>query len=185
MVGSPDAGLSNSLPPKITLLALGIFQFGLLLALEGPMRRALDGLRLWTATVLINSMIMTVYLWHITVMVLIGSVLYLSGGFGLGIEPGTSEWWMTRPVWVGVLIVFLVPTAMALSPLERRSRPADARTPAAALQVVGAVMMCLGIALLAMWGFGGGPKRGLDVAAFVLVIVGAITSGLLSLRRSR
>ncbi len=45
--------------------------------------------------------------------VLIGSVLYLSGGFGLGIEPGTSEWWMTRPVWVGVLIVFLVPTAMA------------------------------------------------------------------------
>ncbi len=185
MVGSPDAGLSNSLPPKITLLALGIFQFGLLLALEGPMRRALDGLRLWTATVLINSMIMTVYLWHITVMVLIGSVLYLSGGFGLGIEPGTSEWWMTRPVWVGVLIVFLVPTAMALSPLERRSRPADARTPAAALQVVGAVMMCLGIALLAMWGFGGGPKRGLDVAAFVLVIVGAVTSGLLSLRRSR
>ena len=185
MVGSPDAGLSNTLPPKITLLALGIFQFGLLLALEGPMRRALDGLRLWTATVLINSMIMTVYLWHITVMVIIGSVLYLSGGFGLGIEPGTSEWWMTRPVWIGVLLVFLLPAALLLSPLERRSRPADAATPAAAVQIIGAVMMCLGIALLAMWGFGGGPKRGLDVAAFVLVIVGAVTSGLLSLRKSR
>ena len=76
MVGSPDPGLSNTLPPKITLLALGAFQFGLLLALESPMRRALDGLRLWTATVLINSMIMTVYLWHITVMVIFGAVLY-------------------------------------------------------------------------------------------------------------
>ena len=39
MVGSPDEGLSNTLPPKITLLALGVFQFGLLLAVEGPMRK--------------------------------------------------------------------------------------------------------------------------------------------------
>ena len=70
------------------------------------MRRALQSLRLWTATVLINSMIMTIYLWHITVMVIIGSVLYLSGGFGFGLEPGTSEWWMTRPIWIGVLLVF-------------------------------------------------------------------------------
>ncbi len=185
MVGSPDEGLSNTLPPKATLLALGLFQFGLLISLESPMRRALNGLRLWTATVLINSMIMTVYLWHITVMVLIGSVMYLFGGFGFSLEPGTPDWWLTRPVWVGVLIVFLVPVALALSPLERRSRPADAKTPAAGIQIVGAVMMCLGIALLAMWGFGGGPKPGLDVAAFILVIVGAVTSGLLSFRKSR
>ncbi|MGB5259355.1 MAG: acyltransferase, partial [Gammaproteobacteria bacterium] len=32
MVGSPDEGLSNSFPPKLTLLILGISQFGLLLA---------------------------------------------------------------------------------------------------------------------------------------------------------
>jgi hypothetical protein len=31
MVGSPDEGLSNTLPPKVTLIALGVFQFGLLL----------------------------------------------------------------------------------------------------------------------------------------------------------
>lgn len=180
MVGSPDAGLSNTLPPKITLLALGLFQFGLLLAFESPMRRALDNLSLWTTTVLINSMIMTVYLWHITVMVIIGSVLYLSGGFGFGLEPGTSEWWATRPIWIGVLLVFLLPVALLLSPLERRSRPADARTPAAASQIIGAVMICLGISLLAMWGFGGGPKPWLDVTALVLVIVGSVVSGVLS-----
>ena len=44
MVGSPDEGLSNTLPPKATLLALALFQFGLLMAIEGPMRKVLGGL---------------------------------------------------------------------------------------------------------------------------------------------
>jgi len=180
MVGSPDEGLSNTLPPKIVLMALGVFQFGLLLSLEGPMRRALSGARLWTATVLINSMIMTVYLWHITVMVIFGAILYLTGGYGLGVEPGTSEWWATRPVWIAVLLVLLLPVALLLSPLERRGRKPGSPVPPAPRQVTGAVMACLGIALLAMWGFGGGPLPGLDIAAFALIIVGAGMSGLLS-----
>ncbi len=179
MVGSPDPGLSNTLPPKITLLALGIFQFGLLLSLESPMRRLLSGLRLWTATVLINSMIMTVYLWHITVMVIFAALLYTAGGFGLALEPGTAEWWWTRPVWIGVLMIILVPTALLLSPLERRGRPADAPVPAAARQIGGALMICLGVALLAMYGYGGGPVQHLDIASFGLIIVGSGISGLL------
>lgn len=185
MVGSPDEGLSNTLPPKITLLALGLFQFGLLLSVESPMRKLLEGQRLWTATVLINSMIMTLYLWHITVMVIVGSVMYLSGGFGFGLEPGTSAWWMTRPIWIGVLLVFLLPVALLLSPLERRGRPADATTPASATQIFGAIMICLGISLLAMWGFGGGPKPWLDTAAFGLVVAGSIVSGVLSMQTFR
>ncbi len=185
MVGSPDEHLSNTLPPKATLIALGVFQFGLLLALEGPMRRALDNVRLWAATVLVNSMIMTVYLWHITIMVIFGSVLYLSGGYGFHIEPGTTEWWLTRPLWIGVLLILLLPVALLLSPLERRGRPADAPVPAAARQVAGAIMTGLGIALLAMWGFGGGPMPWLDVAALLLVVLGAGASGLISLRGSR
>jgi hypothetical protein len=179
MVGSPDPGLSNTLPPKITLLALGIFQFGLLLALESPMRRALDGLRLWTATVLINSMIMTVYLWHITVMVLFAAILYLAGGIGLGIEPGTAEWWWTRPVWILILFCLLLPVALLLSPLERRGRAADAGIPGVGRQIAGAIMICLGVALLAMYGYGGGPIARLDLISFGLVIVGSGISGLL------
>ena len=179
MVGSPDPELSNTLPPKITLLALGIFQFGLLLALEGPMRHALNGLKLWTATVLINSMIMTVYLWHITVMVVFAALLYLAGGAGLGIEPGTMDWWLTRPVWIAILLVLLLPVALLLSPLERRGRPADAAIPAPARQIAGALMICLGVALLALYGYGGGPIARLDAMSFALVIVGSGISGLL------
>ena len=179
MVGSPDEGLSNTLPPKVTLIALGVFQFGLLLALEGPMRRALESPRLWTATVLINSMIMTLYLWHITVMVLLGAILYFANGFGFGIEPGTAAWWWTRPVWIGVLLILLFPAALALSPLERRGRRPGEAVPSAARQIGGAVLLCLGISSLAVFGYGGGVFAGQDIAAFALVVVGAGLSGLL------
>ncbi len=179
MVGSPDEGLSNTLPPKATLLALAAFQFGLLLAIEAPMRRLLDGLGLWTGTVLINSMIMTVYLWHITVMIIFVSLLFLAGGFGLGIEPGTSAWWYSRLVWIPVLLALLFPVALVLSPLERRAREADRAAPSPQRQVTGAVLLCFGIALLAMYGYGGGPLPRLDLLSFLLVVVGAGLSGLL------
>jgi peptidoglycan/LPS O-acetylase OafA/YrhL len=179
MVGSPDQALSNTTPPKITLLALGILQFGLLLAVENPMRRALMNLRLWTATVLVNSMIMTVYLWHITVMIVFIGLLYLAGGAGLGLEPGTISWWLSRPLWMAVLIILLLPLTLLLSPLERISRSANLSNTAPARQVIGAMMICLGIALLALFGFGGGPLPGLDLASMGLIAVGSGVSGVL------
>lgn len=185
MVGSPDEDLSNTLPPKITLVALAAVQFGLLLAMEAPMRRWLSGLRAWAATVLVNGMIMTVYLWHLTVMVIIVALAYLAGGFGLRIEPATSEWWLTRPLWIGVLYIVLLPVATMMAAFERRPRPADATVPSAARQVIGALLLCLGLALLALFGFGDTPLPGLDIAAFALAVVGAFLSGvLLPSRRS-
>jgi surface polysaccharide O-acyltransferase-like enzyme len=180
MVGSPDQAVSNTTPPKITLLALGMFQFGLLLAVENPMRRALMGLRLWSATVLINSMIMTVYLWHLTLMILFIGLLYLLGGPGLGLEPGTLYWWFSRPLWIAILALLLVPVSLLLSPLERISRSPNATTASAPRQVTGAMMICLGVALLAQFGYGGGPFPGLAFAAFALVALGAGTCGLLA-----
>ena len=179
MVGSPDEGLSNSAPPKITLLALGIFQFGLLLAFEKPMRRVLSGLRVWAATVLINSMIMTLYLWHLTVMVILVSLLYLAGGYGLGLEPGSHEWWLSRPIWIAVLYAVLLPVTLLFSPLERRSRPAGAPVPGAGRLVGGSLLICLGVALLAKFGIGSSPLPGLDIAAFAMVFLGSGISGLL------
>ncbi|MDX1509427.1 MAG: acyltransferase [Woeseiaceae bacterium] len=179
MVGSPDEGLSNTLPPKATLLALALFQFGLLMAIEEPMRKALAGLRLWTATVLINSMIMTVYLWHITVMILLGVVLWYFDGFGFRIEPGSTLWWQTRPVWIAVLMLLLVPTALLLSAFERVAPRDPASAPPAARQIIGAIMICLGITILTLYGFSNDAVPNLDWAALGLVVVGAGINGLL------
>ncbi len=177
MVGSPDE-VSNSLPPKVTLVALGFLQFGLLLSIETPMRRVLSGVKTWAATVLINSMIMSIYLWHITVMLAVGAIMVALDGFGFGPEPGSATWWQTRPIWVGVLIVFLLPIGLLMSPLER-VKASGARP--AWRQILGAILMCLGIALLALWGFAGAPKAGYDLAAFACVIVGALLAGLVTL----
>lgn len=185
MVGSPDREISNTLPPKITLLLLALFQFGLLLSVEGPMRRVLSGMRIWAATILINSMIMTLYLWHITVMVIIIALAYLAGGAGLGMEPGSAAWWMTRPVWLAVLYTALLPVTLLFSPLERHQRSAGAAVPAAARQVGGAMLLCLGVALLALFGFGSAPLPLLDIAAFMMVVAGAALSGLLPALRKR
>lgn len=179
MAGSPGEEISNSLPPKITLLALGVCQFGLFLAIEQPMRRILAGLGAWVATVLINSMIMTLYLWHLTVMVIAVSLSYLAGGLGLGLEPGTTEWWLTRPIWIAVLYAALLPTTLLLATFERRSRAPDAAAPAAARQVGGAVLICLGVALLARYGIGDPPLPGLDIVSLASIVVGAAISGLL------
>lgn len=179
MAGSPGEGVSNTLPPKVTLIALGLMQFGLLMCIEAPMRRVLSGQRLWTATVLINSMIMTVYLWHITVMVVVVGLAYLAGGVGLTFEPGSGAWWLARPVWLLVLYCLLLPVALALSALERRPSPSGPEVPSAARQVAGAALICLGIAFLARFGYGGGPLPRFDVMSLTLVIVGSGLSGLL------
>jgi phosphoglycerol transferase MdoB-like AlkP superfamily enzyme len=143
------------------------------------MRRMLSGVRIWAATVLINSMIMTLYLWHLTVMVIIVALAFLAGGLGLGLDPGSAEWWATRPIWIGVLYAVLLPVTLLLSTFERRPRAADAATPVAARLVGGAMLLCLGVALLALFGLGTTPIPHLDIAALVMVVVGAGISGLL------
>ena len=66
-----------------------------------------------------------------------------------------------------------------MAPLERRARAADAATPVAARLVGGAILICLGIAVLSLFGFGGAPVPGLGVVAFLMVVGGAAISGLL------
>ena len=100
MVTVPGVEISNTLPPDIMLLALACAQWGLLMAMEGPIRRWLAGTGPWAATVLVNSMIMGIFLWHVTAMVLLIGVLEAGAASLLGFEPGTGLWWLTRPVWL-------------------------------------------------------------------------------------
>lgn len=185
MVGSPDEDISNTLPPKLPLLVLGIAQFSLLLMLEAPINRLLKSVRIWAATVLVNSMIMTLYLWHISVMILVVFGGWLLGGVGFSSEPGTSEWWLTRPIWIFGLYLLLFPFALLLSPIERSMRPPNWNTNGITL-VAGAVMICLGIAVLSMFGMANSPVPLLDITAVVLIFLGALISGVIGLgKRSR
>ncbi|MEM7284048.1 MAG: acyltransferase [Pseudomonadota bacterium] len=178
MVGSPDPDISNTLPPKIPLLALAVAQFAIVLLLEERINRWLERVKLWAATVLINSMIMTLYLWHITVMIILVAIAWYFDGAGLALQPGTAEWWMTRPIWIGVLFLLLFPAAMLLSPMERSGRPNGWQTSNWRL-ITGAVAICSGIAGLAMLGI----SQEVSALAVVAIFAGALLSEVIGLGR--
>ncbi len=174
MVGVDTSTVNNTYPPRITLLLLGMFQAGLLLMMEGPAERAMRHLRAWTVVVAMNLRIMTVYLWHVTAMVLVIALSELLGGAGLTITPMTTLWWLTRPVWylvLGTLTVALV----AL--LGRFETPAADPRPAPPwwrplLAVTG---VCAGLGSLAIAGIA--SVNGLNWALLLLPIVSVYAGG--------
>lgn len=150
MIGVPGAAITNSMPPTIALFALGVMQAGLVLALEPAGRRMLDNLRLWTATVLMNGMIMTVYLWHLTAFVLVMVAAWLLGGVGLDAFPGSAEWWMQRPVWFGLYVLALLPMIAIFARHERMFGPIRGGRTVPKLRVaLGVLAICIGLAMTA------------------------------------
>ncbi|MFN8947882.1 MAG: hypothetical protein ACK5YG_09295, partial [Alphaproteobacteria bacterium] len=143
--------LSSSLPPTLALFALGVAQVGLVLALEPWGRRMLDNLNLWTATVLMNGMIMTVYLWHLTAFVLVMTACWvLLGGWGLDHVPGSPTWWASRPLWFAVYIAALLPMIAVFARHERSFGPVrGGRTVPKARVVAGVALICVGLAATA------------------------------------
>jgi surface polysaccharide O-acyltransferase-like enzyme len=144
MVGVDGATRSNNSPPSMALALLGWAQTGAVLALAGPARRWLQRPSVWRRVVALNVAAMTVYLWHLTVMVLVVGALTSLGGLPR-LTPLTAAWWATRPVWVGALAVLLVPLVAVLSPIELSTpRPSRVRrrgeTPAIAGAVIAAVV---------------------------------------------
>ena len=122
MVGVPGVEFGNTAPPSAALLALGLTQIGLAMAVQGPMRRLLDRPGPWTATILVNGSIMTVYVWHMTAMALTIGLLLLIGGPFVAVVPGTVTWWATRPIWIAMLAMATVPFMVAFQRLERPER---------------------------------------------------------------
>jgi fucose 4-O-acetylase-like acetyltransferase len=174
MVGLDTQGVTNSQPPKVTLLTLAVFQAGALLAAEGPARRMLAKTRNWAATILVNGRIMTLYLWHLTAMVaLIGGSLLLNG-WGLRTDANTARWWLTRPLWMAALVAATLPFLLVFGRYERPNR--DLRPPPPAWRpLLAVVATCAGLGLLAKYGIA--DEDGLNGFALSLPFAAAIAGG--------
>ena len=183
MVGLDGAAVANSNPPKITLIALGVFQFGLAMALAPRLSRWLEDIGPWTGVVAINASIMTLYLWHLTAMVAVIGFASALGGFGLGYSVNTASWWATRPAYLVVLVAVTTPLLLAFSRFERPRK--DLRPPAPAWRpVIATVSICAGLGLLARYGVA--DESGLNVWALALPFIGVIVGGVIdSDHRSR
>lgn len=182
MVGLDASEVTNSYPPRVTLATLGLFQAGLVLAAEVPLRRWLERPNPWRAVVAVNAQIMTLYLWHLTAMVTVIGLSLLAGGFGLGIEALSAAWWLTRPVWFVVLAAVTAGFVAAFGRFERPRR--DLRpAPQAWRPVLAVVGVCAGLGLLAAFGIA--DEDGLNGFVLALPIIGVVIGGVGGARFTR
>lgn len=175
MVGLDASEVTNSSPPRLTLAALGVFQAGLILAFEQRLRAWLESRRVWQAVVAVNAQIMTLYLWHLTAMVAVIGISLLAGGFGLGFEPLSGTWWLSRPAWFGVAGLVTVIFVVAFGRFERPS--VDTRPAPPAWRPLSAVVaVCAGLGLLASGGIADADGlNGLTVALpFAGIVIGGV-----------
>lgn len=179
MVGLDTAQITNSYPPRVTLLVLGMFQAGVVLVAEPSLQRAMERVRAWTFVVAISAQIMTIYLWHLTAMVIAIGLGLLAGGLGFGIEPLTAAWWATRPVWFAALIVL---TGVLILFFGRFERPvADPRpAPAWWRPIVAVLLICAGLGLLAAIGIA--DEDGLNGLVLSLPVIGVVLGGIARLQ---
>jgi hypothetical protein len=117
LLGNDVDPMSNAYPPTLAYLAVGFWSIGALMLLREPMSRWLRRARPWRFTVFVNSIIMTLFLWHMTAFLLAVLVLWPLG-FGRQGSP-TLGWWLERPLWVGVAGVFLAGIVAVFGRFER------------------------------------------------------------------
>ena len=174
MVGLDTAQITNSYPPRVTLTFLGIFQAGLVLLVEPALDRWMSQLRSWTTVVVVSSRIMTLYLWHLTAMVIVIGLGLLTGGLGFGVEPLSGVWWLTRPIWFAILAV---PTALLIVVFGRYERPEHDLRPAPPWwrPVVAVAMICAGLGFLAAIGIA--DEDGLNGLVLSLPVIGVFLGG--------
>jgi len=152
MVGVPGEAVSNMSPPTLCILVLTVAQVGIVMALRPAANRWLRHRRAWTVTVAVNARIMTLFLWHLTALVLAAVVLVLL--LGLPTPAGaTTGWWLSRPLWVAtaacILAVFVAAFGWAEQPRDSR----DAGGSNVVVAVLGVVLVVRGLIGLALDGF--------------------------------
>lgn len=174
MVGIDAGTVTNSLPPKVTLLTLALFQAGALLSVEGLARRWLEDEKRWAATILVNGRIMTLYLWHLTAMVGVIGLLAVLGGPGLGLAVNSPGWWWSRPIWILALLIATVPFLAVFGRYERPN-PDRRPHPPTWRPVLAVVLACAGLGLLARFGIA--DEDGLNGIALTLPLAGLIAGG--------
>lgn len=122
-VAGPYRGdmFQNLNPPTVCLVVLGVAQVAAFSVLRPRLRRLADapiasGLIDW-----IGHRSMTVYLWHMPVIIAVAAALVALATRGVIAlpEPLTAGWWSTRPLWLLAVCCAVVVVAAVFARFER------------------------------------------------------------------
>lgn len=172
MVSVPGEEISNTRPPTTAMLAIGSTQIGLIILLTEPVSKWLKNTRPWAWVIMLNQMIMSVYLWHITAMIGVIGVAVWAGGVGLELAPGSGLWWALRPIWVGLYVLLLIPLVLIFLRFEAGSRAVNEKLPGPLQALLGALVTCAGLVMMALSGIGADNLLGVNWIAVGLVVAG-------------
>ncbi len=123
LLGTDVEAVSNAYPPTLCFLLGGVWSIGAAMLLRPSLTRWLDHRRPWRFTIAINSVIMTLFLWHMTAYLL---AILLLWPLGYGQETdSTLRWWLERPLWLIVPGVILFGLVLVFGRFERPRRSVD------------------------------------------------------------
>jgi fucose 4-O-acetylase-like acetyltransferase len=161
--------LVNLNPPNLCLLLLGVSQAAAL-QLFRPGLGWVSGVRWVRAVVIVaGRRSMTVYLWHLPLLVAMSGLLLLTDFPKPG--AGTAEWWWARPLVLLGVVALLLPVLGAFGRLEERpTASVHTRGRPAAAVVTAAVVVFIPVADAALNGLTLGLLGG-GAACFVLAVL--------------
>lgn len=120
MVGTGVEKVSNMSPPTICILIFSFWLISLAMLFRDQINRWLAQAKNWLSVVIANSVIMTVYLWHLTAYAITFLLFY---PIGLGRNTaGSLWWWLERPLWVLSSIIFLLILLVIFAQFELGTR---------------------------------------------------------------
>jgi len=114
----------NLNPPTVCLLLIGTAQLMVFTLLRGRLRSFAQRPRIGRVVDALGSRTMTVYLWHMPVIILLAAgLLILNSLIGIPLhEPLSLGWWATRPLWLLAVGGALFPVAACLGRFEAGRR---------------------------------------------------------------
>ncbi|HEX6336869.1 MAG TPA: acyltransferase family protein [Jiangellaceae bacterium] len=98
MVSTPGQEFSNILPTTVAIPAVGLLQLGILLLARKRVSRWLEKVDAWRMVIAANSVVLTVFVWHMTALLVV-LVLYRAIGGELLAFPSRA-WWDQRWFWL-------------------------------------------------------------------------------------
>jgi fucose 4-O-acetylase-like acetyltransferase len=136
LLGTDVGTITNTNPPTAMMLAMAIWSIAAAMLARPILTRWLERARVWKTVVFTNTIVMTLFLWHMTAYLIAVLLLW---PLGLGQQGDTTaSWWIERPIWEIVPAVFLVGLVLVVGRFERpRIRPRPAISPADATAGIG------------------------------------------------
>jgi hypothetical protein len=159
----------NTDPPTVALAAFACVQFAALMAIRASVEGWLQRPSRYVPVVVAGSVVLTIFVWHMTALVVVASVTY-----GAGLWPETTAtdmtWWLLRPVWVTLCALVLAGLVAVFRRFEELPDPLP--RPGGLRAALGVLATLVGLAAILIGGVYV-PERAANVPLVAIAVLGA------------